>query len=104
MSTADEKLRLLNTPDKIAEAGEGIYSDLYKTELEAKHFGEFVAIDVLTNKAYVAQFPEKALQEARTAAPRGLFHLIKIGARGAFKVSYVTHDGDRWGWLLRPAR
>lgn len=98
-------MRFLNTPDKIAEAGEQIYADRYKQELEAGHSGEFVAIDVLTGAAYTARFPEEALANARSAAPNGIFHLIRIGAPGAFKVSYRNHDqAGNWDGVLRQPR
>lgn len=98
-------MRTLDSPDKIAEAGERIYTDRYKAELEATRSGHFIAIDVLSGAGYVAEFPEEALQEARTKAPSGIFHLIRIGAEGAFKVSFGAHvRHDFWGWPLRQSR
>ena len=98
--TAD--MRALDTPDKIAEAGELIYSDRYKSELEATRSGHFIAIDVLTGEGYVAEFPEQALEVARGKAPSGIFHLIRVGAPGAFRVSFGTHSQhDFWGRSLR---
>ena len=93
---------LLDSPDKIAEAGEAIYSDRHKTELEAKHHDRFVAIDVLTGEAYIGEFPEEALQLAREKAPNGIFHLIRIGAPGTFKISFgPDRHGVVWNWALR---
>lgn len=101
--TAD--LRLLDSPGKIADAGDRIYSDKYKSQLEADQMGHFVAIDVTTEEAYVAEFPEQALEKARTAAPNGIFHLIRIGAPGAFKVSFgLSKSDDFWGRPLRQTR
>lgn len=98
--------RLLDSPEKIAEAGERIYSEKYKAAYEQQHRGQYVAIDVLTDSVYLAQFPEEALDRARTAAPNGVFHLIRVGAPGAFRVSFgrgASRNGF-WGRPLRPVR
>ena len=99
-------LNSLNTPDKIADAAGRIYDQL-KGDLEKESsLGHFVVIDVVTEEPYVAEFPEDALEKARKAAPYGVFHLIRIGSPGAFKVGYVSHhDSTRhWHWPLRQAR
>lgn len=101
--TAD--LKFLDSPDKIADAGERIYEQKYKSQLEGASFGHFVAIDVTTGTPYVAEFPEQALEQARAAAPNGIFHLIRIGAPGAFKVSFgLSRHDDFWSRPLRQPR
>lgn len=99
-----EETSRLNDPAKIAEAGEKIYVERYKQQLEAKHMGEFVCIDVLTGDSYINRFPERALAAARDAAPSGVFHLIRIGSTGAFKVSYATRRDGWWNRIPRSAR
>jgi hypothetical protein len=96
--------RVLDTPDKIADAGEQLYADRYKDALESDHRGHFVAIDVLTGEAYVAEYPEQALQKARSEAPNGVFHLIRVGAPGAFKVSSGSSRDAFWTRTLRQPR
>ncbi len=88
--------RQLSTPQDIAEAGHEIYQNKYMAEYEDKHSGQFVAIDVRTGKAYVAPHPEEALGNAKTANPDGLFHLVKIGSPGAFRVSYTSNAVNSW--------
>jgi hypothetical protein len=80
-------------PQEIAEAGRRIYDSVYRAELEKTHANQFVVIDVTTEKAYVAPHPEEALKKAEADSPNGKFHLIKIGAPGAFKVSYASNVG-----------
>lgn len=104
MSPTADNLRALNTPDKIAEAGQRLYAERHQAQLEKDRSGQFVAIDVLTGEGYVAEFPEQALEHARKQAPNGVFHLIRIGAPGAFKVSYSSQRHDRWSWILRQSR
>ena len=101
MPEAAEELRALNTPDKIAEAGEKLYEERHKASLEPDHDGEFVAIDVVTGEAYTGEFPEEAIQHAKDAAPYAVLHLIRIGAPGAFKVSYAARHHDWWNRPLR---
>jgi hypothetical protein len=98
-----EERRVLDSPDKIAEEGQRLYDERHRGRLEAEHFGEYVAIDVTTGSAYTARFPEQAIEAARRQAPNGVFHLIRIGAPGAFKVSFGSRHAI-WGRLLRPAR
>lgn len=103
-TTTDNPLRLLNTPDKIAEAGERFYAEKHKARLERERPGHFVAIDVATGDAYVGDHAELALEEARAKVPHGVFHLIRIGSPGAFKVSYISGRHHGWDRLLRPTR
>lgn len=79
---------IFNTPAKIVEAGERIYAERYKARLEQERPGSFVVIDVVTGEAYVARFPEQALEEAHAHARTGVFHLIRVGSSGAFSVSH----------------
>ena len=88
------------TPQEVAKRGEEIYARDHRERLEAESTDQFVAIDVSSGQAYVAPQPEAALEAAREAAPDGVFHLIKIGSEGAFRVSY-TSDAAHSDWLLR---
>jgi len=83
-------------PKAIAETGEKIYRDKYRKDLEATQLGKFVAIDVETQAAYLGDTSEEALSSARDASPKGVFHLIRIGAPGAFRVSYSSHANVDW--------
>jgi hypothetical protein len=85
--------RILN-PEAIAELGERIYADRYKDEYESRYPGWFVAIEVNSGEAYPAEVPEKALELGMAAAPEGLFHLIKVGSSGAFRVHFVPLHGS----------
>ncbi|MEN6560677.1 MAG: hypothetical protein ABFD52_07875 [Acidobacteriota bacterium] len=83
-------------PRAIAECGEAIYLKKYKDAYEIEHMGKFVAIDVLTEKTYIADSPLEALTHARQDAPLGIFHLIRVGATGAFRVSHAINDATDW--------
>ncbi len=83
-------------PKEIAAAGQAIYAEKYKDHYEEAYPGQFVVIDLRTQLAYVALQPEDALRQAKNAGPEGLFHLIKIGSAGAFKVSYTSDVRSSW--------
>jgi hypothetical protein len=80
----------LTDPGAIAARGESIYAERYRDRFEREFRGEFAVIDVTTGEAYHAPSPEEAIRMARERAPKGLFHLIRIGEPGAFRVSYTA--------------
>jgi hypothetical protein len=81
----------LDNPRQIAEMGERLYQERHKEKLEQVRRGHFAAINVLTGAAYVHELSHEALATARQQAPDGIFHLIRIGSPGAFKVSDGRH-------------
>lgn len=87
---------VISNPRDAAERGEKIYNDKYKSAFEAEHYGKYVAIDIATEEAHVADSPEDAIAIARQHNPRGVFHLVKVGSTGAFRVSYSTNADMDW--------
>jgi hypothetical protein len=88
--------RVFANPTEIAKAGEKIYDKNFRTKLEAKHPGQFVAIDVNSEKAFIADTPTEAVKAAQHASGQALIHLIRIGSSGAFKVSYRSNAARDW--------
>jgi hypothetical protein len=86
----------ITNPKAAAELGEKIYRERYQTEYERDHPGKFVAINVLTQDAYIGDTPEGVLAHARTVAPTGAFHLIQVGHGGAFRVGYAQSSSLDW--------
>ena len=62
----------------IADRAERVYQDLYQDEFETKFSGQYVVIEVMTKRAYVAESVAGAIIKAKTDDPNGLFHLIQI--------------------------
>lgn len=87
---------LPSNPKAIAETGEKIYNEKYRAQYEADHSGKFVAINIRTEHATLGDTPEKALEDGKNADSSGVFHLIKIGSPGAFRVSYAQHGSNDW--------
>lgn len=79
---------LLNNPKAIAELGEKIYRERYQGEFEKTNLGRFVAIDVKSGVAYLGDSPESTFEAAKKGSPDGIFHLVKVGSPGAFRLSY----------------
>ena len=90
----------LANPKALAEAGEKLYREKFQKQLEAEveNIGKFLAIDVVAEEAYIGDSPEQALNAARQKAPTAVFHLMKIGFPGAFRVSYSNATPD---WLFQ---
>ncbi len=86
-------------PKAIAELGEKIYREKYKETYEREHAGKFVAIDLTTENAFVADTPEGAVELLQKQNPDSFFHLIKVGSPGVFKVGYSVHNDER-DWFL----
>lgn len=86
----------LNDPQAIATRGEEIYKKKYKAQYEARYRGKFVAIDVKTEAAYLGDTAEAALEDAKRAASDGVFHLIRVGEAGAFRVSRTANAQSDW--------
>ena len=94
---------MAHTPEMIAHRGEAIYKEkfqeVYERLLRSKYFGKFLAIDISSEKAFVDDTPLGALQKAQAENPDGLFHLVKIGFPGVYKLGYTS--GERGDWIFR---
>ena len=80
---------------EIAARGAEIYDRLYRSQFEPVWSGRYAAIDIDTEQAFVEDFPEQALEVARTAIPNRLFYLVRIGSDGAFKISRRVSSNAR---------
>ena len=69
----------------IAQRGENIYREKYQTGFEETSFGKFVAVNVNSSEAIVADTPEDAIRMALENDSSGLFHLMRVGYKAAFE-------------------
>jgi hypothetical protein len=84
-----------NTPSPstqdIAQRGEAIYKEKYQEEFEKSCNGKFVAVNVNTGDATVADTSSEAIRIALEKDPSGLFHLMRVGYQAAFEAGwYMT--------------
>lgn len=86
-------------PEIIAQKGEQIYQEKLKDKLETQHKGEYVAINVENEDYFLAESPDEALNKAKEKYPNAIFHLIRIGYSGVYKVSW-SRSNKGYGWLF----
>jgi hypothetical protein len=85
------------TPDEVAKKGEEIYNSKLKAILEPTQNGRFVAIDVETADYFLGDTILQALEEAQKKYPTKLFHTIKVGFQGVFKMGgYARNFAYDW--------
>lgn len=90
----------LRSPQAIADEAMRIYGGL-DAAIKKQHEGEFMVVDVKSGQHVIDKFSGEALRLAREKVPYGVFHLIRIGAPTAFKVSQTaSHDRDWACWGL----
>ena len=82
------KLKLADPAD-IARTAELMYKEKHQVNAERHHDGEFVVIEVLSSKAYFGSRPIEAHEKARAESPAGVYHLMKVGQPGAFRVLHA---------------
>jgi hypothetical protein len=80
-------ISLAGSPKQLAEKGYAIYKQKYRQEYEQLYPSQFVAIDLSTEKAYVADTPEGAVKLLQKGNPQSLFHVIKVGTQEAFRAA-----------------
>jgi hypothetical protein len=79
---------------KVVREGERIYAEKYKEKYEAAFSDQFAAIEINSGKAFVAQYPEDAIEKARTQIKGGVVHLVRIGSPSAYQVSFFLASED----------
>jgi hypothetical protein len=82
-------------PAKIGERGNAIYREKYQEDYESRYPGKYVAIDIESEEAFVADTPEAAIRKLQERNPDSFFHLIKVGSPGVFKVGFgLSNERD----------
>ncbi|MGF6349527.1 hypothetical protein [Variovorax sp. W2I14] len=84
----------LDDPRAIALLGEQIYAEKYKQRFEAEHPAQFAAIDIHSQQAFVAEYPEEAIEQARASIPECVVHLVRIGSASAYRMSFFFASDD----------
>ncbi len=89
--TVQEKLEALKkqkTPystEELDRRGWARYEEL-RDELEARHQGEYVAIEVDSGAYFLGKTPEEAFAQAEKSCPGKVFYLVRIGYKAAHKL------------------
>ncbi len=64
--------------EKVAKDGSSIYEKI-RGRYEPEHTGEFLAIEIESENAYLSTSSAEAMAEARKANPGKVFYVVKIG-------------------------
>ena len=83
-----EQLKRKKTPystEELDRLGWARYEEI-KEELEAKHHGEYVVIEVDSGDYFVGKTTEEAFQQAENIHPHKAFCLIRIGYKAVHKL------------------
>ena len=75
-----------STPSSLVREGKAYYDHHLKTELEAHHSGEFVAIDPSSARYFLGRTATAALLAAHSAMPESQFFLTRVGKSTAHKI------------------
>jgi len=70
----------------IAEQAKQFYDSRLKTELEAKHRDQFVAIEPVSESFFLGDEFMDAVMAAKNACPDRMFFVIRIGHETAFYI------------------
>jgi hypothetical protein len=78
---------------RIAAEGTKIYKDI-KAQYDPKEKGKFLAIDIDTKKAYLADTSADAVVAARKDNPEKIFYVVKIGfdAAETMAKSFINNE------------
>jgi hypothetical protein len=75
----------------VARAGRKVY-ERHRADLERRHPGKYVLIDIRTEKLYLGESPEDAYRQAEEEV--GPFHLVRVGDRAAFRSRRLPNGVD----------
>lgn len=78
----------LHDPTSIAEEGERIYAEHYRAKFERCYDGQFVAIDLGSEDAFVAPHAEEAVEKAVNKHGDCTVHLVRVGEATAYQMSF----------------
>lgn len=88
------------SPLEIEKRGQEFYNNNLKAKLEKEYLGQFAVIDVDSEEFFLGASLDEALAKARSKYPDRIFHTIKIGSEGIFRVSGISRQNDSHEWLF----
>ena len=87
------------TPEQVAEKGQQIYAQL-RPELEPTNRGKYLVIEVGSGDYFMADSVLDAVHKAQEKYPNKLFHTVRIGYEGLYKMGSYSSKGLLYGWDL----
>ncbi|MFQ5796903.1 MAG: hypothetical protein ACE5JP_17920 [Candidatus Bipolaricaulia bacterium] len=80
-----KRQKTTHSTEELDRLGWARYEEM-KEELEAKHHGEYVVIEVDSGDYFVGETPQEAFNQAEAAHPDKAFCLIRIGYKAVHKL------------------
>lgn len=78
----------MTSAQRIRQA-ERLYEERLKDDLESRHAGEIVAIDIKSGEYYLGRNPIEAISRGRLEHPNVLFACLRIGGGPVYRVGRV---------------
>lgn len=95
---SDNQQNIILDPEQVSKKGEELYKNKLKPILEPKENGKFVVIDIISEDYFLGNTISEAINNAKEKYPDGrLFHTIKIGYQGVFKMGGYKENVS-YGW------
>jgi predicted nucleic acid-binding protein len=93
MTTPNKNAENLLSPEQVVEKGQKFYAEKLKAELEPDKNGKFVVIEIESGDYFIADTLVEALEKAKDKYPSKLFHTVKIGFEGIYKMGTYSRTG-----------
>lgn len=81
------------SPPSVAARGEAIYEQQLRAELENKHRGEYLVLDVRSGEYEVDRDDLTATRRLKTRCPDALVYGLRIGYPAAYRLGGVAKLG-----------
>jgi hypothetical protein len=73
--------------EEVVQRAESIYNARYRAKFEQFHSGQFVALDLESEQAYLGDTPREALLKILEASLTATFFVFKVGSDTVFDVT-----------------
>ena len=70
--------------EEVARIGRKLY-ERHRSQLEPAYHGQYVLIDVTSEKFFLGDSPQAVYRKAVEAAQNGPYHLMRVGYPGAYR-------------------
>ena|SRR6266511_6278240 len=81
------------SPEEIARRGDAIYERTIRTQVEAEHQGEVVAINIDTGAFAVGENALTAIRRLRARQPGAEVWCVRVGSRALHRIGVTTSLG-----------
>ena len=73
---------------EIVQRGQALYEQRLRAQVEARHQGKFLVLDIETGDYEIDADDVSAVQRAKTKYPDAAFYIVRIGSPTACRLGY----------------